>query len=193
MTITRITAQWSGFRGAPGYSNFYFDGEFVDSAGAEAAGVAIHAFFDDFRISLPVGLSIAIQPTADVIDEASGQILSVVDFTPPATVSGSGTGGYSSATGAVVNWNTNDYVRGRRVRGRTFLVPLAGGAFDTNGDLSTGVLTAIRDSADGLITAALTQPMCVWSRPQNGAGGSSHVVSSATVPDLGAVLRSRRD
>lgn len=193
MAITRITAQWSGFRGAPGYSNFFFDGAFTDESGAEAAASAVSAFFTACRLQFPDSVNVNVQPTADVIDETSGQITSVMDIATPGTVTGSGGANYSAATGAVVNWNTSDYVNGRRVRGRTFLVPLDSGAFDSQGDLSSDALSQIRLGAENLVTAALEHPLCVWHRPSGGAGGSAHVVSSSTVPDLGAVLRSRRD
>lgn len=193
MAITRITAQWGGFRGAPGYSNFFFDGALSTEGGVEAAGVAVREFFQGVRDKLPDGSTVTIQPTADIIDEASGQITSVVDFAAPSVVLGNGGGPYSAASGAVVNWNTQDYVNGRRVRGRTFLVPLAGSAYDAQGDLAGLTLTPLRAAADALVTATLDAPLCVWHRPVGGSGGSAHVVSSATVPDLGAVLRSRRD
>lgn len=193
MAITRITAQWTGFRGAPGYSNFFFDGALSTEGGVAAAAVAVRGFFQAIREQLPSGSRIDVQATADIIDEASGQITSVVDFAQPAQVLGSSTGSYSAATGAVVNWNTQDYVNGRRVRGRTFIVPLASGSFDSSGDIAGATLTTLRTAADALVTATLDAPLCVWHRPVGGAGGSSHVVSSATVPDLGAVLRSRRD
>lgn len=193
MAITRITAQWSGFRGAPGYSNFFFDDDLGTAPAVEAAATAVRQFFSLIGGSLVDGTVISIQPTADVLDEASGQITSVIDFAAPGPALGNASGGYSAATGAVVNWNTNDYVNGRRVRGRTFIVPLAGAAFDAQGDLSGSVLGEIRSAAEGLVSATLDAPMCVWHRPVGGAGGSAHVVSSATVPDLGAVLRSRRD
>lgn len=193
MAITRITARWANFRGAPGYSNFFFDGAFTDEDGAAAAAFAVSAFFRGVADALPTGLTIQVQGTADVIDEASGQITSVMDFASPTQVVGTGGATYSAATGAVVNWNSQDYVNGRRVRGRTFLVPLDSAAFDDNGDISSTVLGDLRAEADELVTATLEHPMCVWHRPVNGSGGSSHVVSTATVPDLGAVLRSRRD
>ena len=193
MTITRLTAQWSGFRGAPGYSNFFFDDALSAEGGLDAAGLAIRNFFFAFRAQLPESCNIAVQGTADYIDEASGQITGTEDFSAPGTVSGNRGGGYSAATGAVVNWNTQDYVNGRRIRGRTFLVPLASAAFDAQGDIAALALTEIRDAANALVATTLDAPLCVWHRPVGGAGGSSHVVTSATVPDLGAVLRSRRD
>lgn len=193
MAITRITAQWNGFRGAPGYSNFFFDDALAGAPAVEAAAVAVATFFEDISSRIPTGTSITIQPTADVLDEASGQITSVIDFSAPPSISGGNSGGYSAATGAVVNWNTSDYVNGRRVRGRTFIVPLGSSVFDGAGDLTSVSLSQIRTAAETLIGTTLDAPMCVWHRPVNGSGGSAHVISSATVPDLGAVLRSRRD
>lgn len=193
MAITRITAQWVGFRGAPGYSNFFFDGVFTDESGVEAAALAVREFFQSARSHMPSGCNVTVQSAADILDEVSGQITSVVDFAAPPVVTGLGDGVYSAATGAVVNWNTQDYVNGRRVRGRTFLVPLSSEAFDSNGDIAAATLIALREGANDLVTATLEAPLCVWHRPVNGAGGSSHVVTSSTVPDLGAVLRSRRD
>jgi hypothetical protein len=193
MAITRLTAQWGGFRGAPGYSNFFFDGALSTEGAVEAAAVAVRGFFQAINGELPTGSTISIVATADILDEASGQITSVIDFAAPSTVTGSGGGPYSAASGAVVNWNTQDYVNGRRVRGRTFLVPLAGAAYDSQGDLASDTLTVLRLAADNLVGATLDAPLAVWHRPVGGAGGSSHVINSASVPDLGAVLRSRRD
>lgn len=193
MAITRITAQWVGFRGAPGYSNFFFDDALLDEGSVTAAALAVRDFFQAARSHIPNGTNINVQATADILDETSGQITSVVDFAQPAVVTGLADAQYSAASGAVVNWNTQDYINGRRVRGRTFLVPLSTEAYDTNGDLTGETLTAIRDGANALVTAVLNAPLCVWHRPVNGAGGSAHVVSSATVPDMAAILRSRRD
>lgn len=193
MAITRITAVWQGFRGAPGYSNFFFGGAFEDETSVAAAAGAVRSFFFAVRPHLPVDVSVAIQPVADIIDEANGNITSQLDFDSPDTVTGGGTGGYSAATGAVVNWNTAAYKNGRRIRGRTFLVPLAAASFDSQGDLDNATLGDLRSATDYLTSGASPLPFVVWSRPTGGAGGSAEPVVSATVPDLGAVLRSRRD
>lgn len=193
MPILRITAQWSGFRGAPGYSNFFFQGQSADEEDALAHAQAVQAFFTSASRWMPSGLSISIQPIASNVDETNGQTVGEVDFEPPASVSGGSEATYSAASGAVVNWNTTAYRNGRRVRGRTFLVPLASDAYDAQGDLNAAVINDIRDGAQALIANPGPVPMVVWSRPVNGAGGQIAPVTSASVPDLGAVLRSRRD
>lgn len=193
MAITRISAVWSGFRGAPGYSNFHFAGDGADLLALDSAAEAVRNFFENFRIRLPSSVSIQIQPTAEVIDEASGQILGSYDITELDPVTGGTSSMYSAATGAVVNWNTQAYRNGRRIRGRTFLVPLTSNSFDSQGDLASETLTSLRNGADYLASGTSVLPFVVWARPINGSGGTAEPVTSYNIPDLGAVLRSRRD
>lgn len=193
MAITRITATWGGFRGAPGYSNFYFGGAAADDTDAESLAEAVRSFFNAFRVDLPSSVTISIQPSAEIIDETNGQITGQVDFTPPETITGGTNATYSAASGAVVNWNTAGYRNGRRIRGRTFVVPLSNAAYDTAGDISTASLGLLRNGAAFLTSGVSVLPFVVWARPNDGANGTAEPVVSATVPDLGAVLRSRRD
>lgn len=193
MAITRITAVWSGFRGAPGYSNFFFGGEATTPEEAEDAAEAVSGMFTTFRPFLPSSVDITIQPTAEIIDETTGNITGQVDITPPEEVGGSSVGTYSAASGAVINWNTSAYLNGRRVRGRTFIVPLTTDSYDTNGDLTVPALNVLRNGAARLAGGASPLPFVVWSRPRAGGGGTANPVTSATVPDTPAVLRSRRD
>lgn len=193
MTITRITARWSGFRGAPGYSNFFFEGENAVDIEVKPLGEAVATFFRSVSDNLPAGVTITIDGNADNIDEATGNIVGQVDFEEPLAVTGGVQGNYSAASGAVVNWLTGSFVNGRQVRGRTFIVPLTTNSYDAQGDITSGVLDRIRAGAQGLVDANIPSPLVVWSRPRGGAGGTSHVVTGSRVPDLGAVLRSRRD
>lgn len=193
MAITRLTAAWTGFRGAPGYSNFYFAGDSADELLLEQSAETVRSFFQAFRDYLPSGINIQVRGNAEVIDEANGQITSQLDFEQPAPVIGATTGTYSAASGAVVNWNTNAYRNGRRIRGRTFLVPLSTNAYDSAGDLNGAALGDIRDGATYLSSGAAPLPFVVWARPINGSGGTAEPVVSHTVPDMGAILRSRRD
>lgn len=193
MAINRVVARWQGFPGGPGYSNFFFT-ELPSSEGVLAARQAVGDFFDGFSSLLPSGVEIVVENEVAVIDELTGQTL---DYAPTTavvdSVVGSASGGYAGASGAVVNWNTAGVRGGRRVRGRTFLVPLAQLAFDSSGTLSTSGLNLIRSAAADLVGTGFDSGLGVWARPTNGAGGEFHEVIGATVPDLAAVLRSRRD
>lgn len=193
MPVSRVTARWSGFRGAPGYSNFFFAGTSLLPEDAQLAAEAVRTFFSTMNTRFPNGLTIEVQPTVDVIDEASGQITSQIDIEEVLPVTGGSTQSYSASSGAVVNWLTNDYRGGRRIRGKTFLVPLSTSTYDSNGDLSNDALTDIRAAATGLASGQGPTELVVWSRPINGAGGQTASVTASNVPDMPAVLRSRRD
>jgi len=64
-------------------------------------------------------------------------------------------------------------------------------AFEANGTIAAAALTTIQTAAAGLVTSAAGS-LRVWSRPTDFRLGSNHQVVSSRVPDLAAVLRSRR-
>jgi len=203
MQILRATAQWSGFPGAPGYSNFHFtvDGGFFDGGllGDEAEAAATAAFervaaaFNNWRDVCPGIVSFSLAPEAIILDSDTGETLGAVPRGAVAINQPTGTGAYSGPSGAVINWNTADYRAGRRIRGRTFVVPLANTAYDANGTLTTAALGALRTGANKLVGDAGGPEFGVWSRPRGGSGGVFATVVGASVPDKAAVLRSRRD
>lgn len=203
MDILRVTLRWNGFAGAPGYSNFHFaadpgfwDGGFLgDDAKAAANSAVARVAEGTLQIgpSVPASVSFSVEPEVLVIDSDTGEIQGQIQRDPVSLGGPSGSGGYSAASGAVINWNTSDYRAGRRIRGRTFMVPLSSASYDAEGTLSTAALEDMRGFADALIGDGGQPELGVWSRPRNGAGGVFATVVSASVPDKVAVLRSRRD
>lgn len=193
MAIARITAVWSGFTGAPGYTNFFFDafgsGDLVD---AETARV--RAFFNALTLNLPADVDINVQGEAAILDEVTGELIGYANATTqPAVVAGVATGGYSAPSGATIGWQTEAVAKGRRLRGRTFIVPLSNGSYEANGTLTPGTIQALNAAANALIGDGSGPQLVIWSRPVAGAGGSIGAVTGHRVPDLAAVLRSRRD
>lgn len=203
MDMLRITALWSGFNGAPGYSNFFFntDGGFWDGgiigddlqATADGASERVSAAFNAMREYLPSGVEVRVHPEAEVIDSNTGEARGIIEVPEGYALGNGGSGGWSAASGAVVNWRTNDYRAGRRIRGRTFLVPLAGKAYEADGTLAGLARTAIQEFGTTMIGGTGTADFGVWSRPRGGSGGVWATVVASTVPDMAAVLRSRRD
>lgn len=195
--MLRVTAEWSGFRGAPGYSNFYFDGPGPETpAIAQANAESVRAFFEAVRGSFPLALRIQIQPLVARINPATGELEDEIPLTTPlVVVSGSGNIVGSVVSGVCVNWRTSTIVDGRRVRGRTFLIPLQGGAYESDGTPSAGALAEFRAAATALATVNVGSPseLVIWKRPINREGGSTATVTSAQVSDKPAILRSRRD
>lgn len=193
MAIHQVTAVWTGFQGAPGYTNFHFMAGGGLISDAQQSADRVLAAIDNLPSLLPADVTIRIQPEVREIDEATGEVTNFHNITPGGLAQGTGTGGYSAASGAVVNWRTNDLRFGRRIRGRTFIVPLAGNSYDPDGTLQTAVITNLQAFADDLTGFDLDSEFVVWSRPRDGAGGVAASVTNYNVPDMAAVLRSRRD
>lgn len=198
-TMLKVKAKWTGFTGAPGYSNFFFrDFSSTEPTDTEAdlAADRIEAFFSAVKEFFPPTLQIAVQSDADVIEETTGELVTSLNAGTRVPVTGTGAAvGYSAASGIVVTWRTAGVRNGRRVRGRTFLVPCVPVAYAADGTLATGTITTVSTAATALRNAAGTPDLGVWARP-TGPGatdGSWHAVNAHTVPDLAAVLRSRRD
>lgn len=169
----------------PGVSTFYFD-----SAGAGFTA-ALNAFFADMPGRFPLGLSLFIPNTGDLVDSATGAITGTWTDGTVHTVNGSGGTAYMKGVGARIVWGTAGRTNGRPVHGTTFLVPLTSSQFTTSGVMDSAAATAIKSAGETLITAA-TSGMRVWTRPRAGVGGVAHSITSVRVPLEPSWLRSRK-
>ena len=186
MSHTTITAVWQGATGLPGYTKLRFDGE-LDALAAAACAARMRAMFAAMQAWIPAAVNISWDGLAQVYG-SNGQLTGEVPYSPPANVAGVGLGGFSAASGVCVNWLTGLFVNGKRIRGRTFLVPLVE-CFEGNGTLSSGAVSGISQAAADL--AGGTPGLVVASR--SGGGFITAPVAGVSVPDRAAVLRSRRD
>lgn len=198
--ILRVKARWGGFTGAPGYSVFHFrdfEGNGDQNGFAQGAADRTRSFFDGFRVWLAPNVTIQVLGEVEVVEETNGQIVDVVGVTQPAVVTSGASviDRYAAAVGAVVTWRTSVVRNGRRVKGRTFIVPLKGDAYGSDGTLHTDFLGAINPAAAALHADAGSPDLGVYARPTApGANdGAWYQVSSHSIPDISAVLRSRRD
>lgn len=201
--LLRVRARWTGFSGAPGYTVLHFrdfastndNPDAVTQAGATGAVTRTRAFFDAIKALLPTQVLINVEPEVDVIESTDGKLQRSYTTGTTAAVAGTATSAFSAASGAVVNWRTDGVRNGRRVRGRTFLVPIAMTAFATTGQLSTASQTTLQSAATALADNAQTPDLHVFGRPTaaGATDGVAHPVSNAGVPLMGAILTSRRD
>lgn len=207
--IGRMRLNWTGFTGAPGYSNFYFrdfsEGD-LTQAMVNGFGSRLESLISTIQTRLPSTVTIQIDPTIDVVDVPTGNLTRSLSYTPLAARVGQATGNYSAATGGVINWNTAGVHNGRRVRGRTFLVPYGGSALGPNGTLDDTLRTSLIGAINTFIGVDATKPgvLGVYARPvkagtnpdgtpRAASEGAWYSVTSFTHPDKVAVLRSRRD
>ena len=200
--ILKVSTRWSGFPGAPGYTNLYFrdfgtggaNGADPDATQALSAVNRVAAFFDGNKLIFPASLRINVEANVDVHESTTGELVNAISVAAPATISGAGTGGHSGASGAVINWKTAGIRNGRRIRGRSFIVPLAGVCYEPDGTLTSGTVNGLTTTANALAASTNNPDLGVWARPTapGATDGQWSAVTSASVPDLAAVLRSRR-
>lgn len=195
MTIARIKTVWSGGPSAPGLTifNVRHDG----TADIEAAQNAVYEYFYSFSDWIPDGYSLQVQQECELVNEASGALTGTdTAATKQNAIPGTLTGAWAAGVGSRIDWHTPVIRAGRRLRGRTFLVPLSTANFDTNGMVGGTVIGSLTTKSNTLLTnlAAAGAPMVVWARPsEKSPVGAAADVNTFTVPTKAAVLRGRRD
>lgn len=201
-TVGLVEARWENFIGAPGFSRFTFEAP-SSVADATTATNKVRSFFQALVTLIPNGVTVQVQQAVPLYDEQTGVLFGELSATTvPPIVTGTALGGapVAGGAGAMIGWKTESIWQGRRVQGRTFLVPLAG-VSEANGTLAAAAITTITTAGDGLI-APSTPAFGVWAKQHVRQGtppkpvqtnGSFFLATSVSVPDRTGILRSRRD
>lgn len=186
MSHTVVLAVWSGAAGLPGYSRFKFAGD-LTAAEAGACLARVKGLFQTIVALIPAAVTISFQPTAQVYSEL-GVLEKEFGIPTASPVTGGAAGTFAAPAGACINWKTDLVHDGRKIKGRTFIVPLASSAFQADGTLLDTARTNLNDAASGLISG---NPKPVIAAHTDGSGYAA-VISTAAISDRVAVLRSRR-
>lgn len=201
-----------GWPGAPGLNTFYFAPHGLVSSteavldDAQLAHDRVHAAFVAGQDIYPSPWIATVSPTVDVLEPSNGELVNSFSVDPSAAV-GSTNGADFGPTPAMIllQLRTATFVDGSRIAGRAFLGPCVPTA-DPNGSPAASILEKAVDFSDALQDAGVTEEpvLVVWRRPRladaehlpepvTARDGSIAKVTSITVPDKYAVLRSRRD
>lgn len=195
--LQRIRVVSAGYPGGPGVTTFYC----VDATTFMAPLRAHIAFMSNHY---PPNVTYTFPLSGDTIDSFTGEIQDQWLAASVLPVTGTGVANYAAPVGYSVRWATSVFLSGRKLRGRSFYVPATNDIFDVDGSIKPGPLATIQESANALI-ASTGGNFSIWQRPRlaraadgsrkavTARSGGNGVVSSATVPDKAAVLRSRRD
>jgi len=186
MTIEQCVVRWDGFPGAPGYSVFYA----LPGAGFVAG---IKNFFDSLKTAIPNNVNITVPNGGNSYNQSNGDLTGVWTGTGGGVVDCTGTSVYAAPVGASVRWETGTFIAGKRVRGRTYLVPMHSAIFDMDGSLLPAFMAILYTSCTALITAGGGN-FVVWHRPTapGATDGVAATVTDAFIGDRAAVLTSRR-
>lgn len=191
MTYSVITWISTGYSGSPGYTKFKFNGILDAGTAATAATNSRSVLSAIAAAGIPSICSYACQANFQVYTDA-GVLSNEGAFTPPSGVTGAQSGSYVGGAGAVIYWLTGQINGGHKVKGRTFIVPLAAAAYQNDGTLASAIVTSLQTAASTFATST-PQPV-VNSRKLGQADriDATFNISGAQVKDRSAFLRSRR-
>ena len=204
MTVLyHATVNWSGFPGAPGYTNLYAETTDPLLAGAETWTQNIDDLIASWANTLPAGVTVQVSPTVETVNDEDGSLEDILTVAGLLPAHGGALGGnYAGPAGWCIDWLTSGVVFAKRRQGRSFVVPASTEIFQNDGTIVTATLTAQRTAAAAYVAAVGPRPV-VWVRPKYVKpattpptlvhAGSHAIITASRVPDMAAVLRSRRD
>lgn len=192
-TLNRLVIGWSGPSVVgSAVTVMHFDGS--DNAAPPVA--AVKAAFTAGAALFPSSVTLTFPGSGDQIEDTTGDLTGIWSSTGGGTLVGGTAGSAAAGVGACIGWTTGGIVTGlhgpRKLRGRTFLVPLAVGCYDSDGTFTASSLSTLQTLANALQASG---PLAVWHRPTSptASDGNSYGVIAAKVRDKVAFLSSRRD
>jgi hypothetical protein len=151
----------------------------------------LNNFYTAFVNYCPLGVTWTVPGSGEVLDIGTGKPKGAWSQGGNGTKVSNGSANYAAGVGARVQWVTAGWNNGRRVKGSTYIVPLAFDEYDVDGTIKPAVVTAAGTAATALITAA-GGGLMVWSRGPGAGSGSISPVVTGNMPDKVSWLRSRR-
>lgn len=181
--LKRIHVVYDGLPGLPGTSTIY--GHENGTSAAEQVD-AVLAFFTSMQSSMVTGMTTTVESIVDIVDSTTGLVTGQDDTGAGGTATGTGgTDPLPFASALLVQLRTGTYFGGRELRGRFFVAGMLEGNSNAGVPSSTslgiwqGYLDTLLD--DGQL-AVFSPTKLEWAS-----------ISSATLWNKWAVLRSRRD
>jgi hypothetical protein len=195
MQLHRLVVSWSG----PAVKGLAVNVLHFDGTNQTAPPVpAVLAAYSNALGAYGNGTTVTVPGTGDSIDDTTGQLTGVWSTTGGGSVTQPSTQWASAAgVGACISWSTSLIVpaaaghRARRLRGRTFMVPLSLSMYEADGTIISGGLTILNTWAAAMRASG---PLAVWHRPTSvtATDGTSAPVVGHKLSDRVAFLSSRR-
>jgi hypothetical protein len=198
VTFIRVKINWTGFVGSPGYTNLNFE-HIVDGAWTQpevdAAVAKAQTWLTAQRAYFPPAVTTGIDPAVSEHNEQTGEVESFWQVTPNTAVAGtSASTNFTSGAGYCITWSTAGVRNGRRVRGRTFVVPVSSSSFEADGSLANANRTAWLAQATTLAGDSDNVRLGIFAHTPGALipDGGIYDVIGASIRDRPAFLTSRR-
>jgi hypothetical protein len=197
--LARMRISLTNWAGGPGVTTWYFS-EGSTGGGAWSQAVVddlyneVNSTYEGFAVALQEGVQAVAEPELAIIDSATGKLVDArTPSDPPDTIQAASQGGNQSrGVQMLIRFSTDDFVGGRRLKGRSYIGPLNDTAMGLNGQIATFLVAELPARFTALISG-LGPRLAVYHRPSaDGASdGSWGDVTSVKVRPLPSYLRSR--
>jgi len=199
MGLLRAKIAWTIPGAGTSHSVFHFTTSSESTptqADADDVATKLGTFKTSLRNHIPGTVSLQRLSDVEEINENTGKLIGVWGTSSDTAATGAlpSTEKWAAPVGAVISWSTAGIRNNRRVRGRTFLVPLGSSVFDTDGTIASTPYNGINALAAALRGGASSTQFAIYARPTapEATDGEAWPVLAHRVPDMAAVLTSRR-
>lgn len=183
--MREILTLWSGPGRAGKTTVMYFD---EDEAAIDQVE-ALEDFWNAVATEISSAASCVVQPFGRMLNESTGTLTGTWAAGTGTVITGDvAAGPVADSTQGLVQWQTDQVIDGRLLRGRTFIPSIALDNIDA-GNLTASARTAILNAAEALIVDVA---LGIWHRPKTVNDGALVSVTTASVWQEFAVLRRRR-
>lgn len=196
MSIYRVRTIFQGWIGGPGLmTNYFLGGTTPTTAEAQLAGDRVYNSLFAARGLFLDATNWKNDLVVDCFNEANGDLTTSRNITAVSMNGAGNTNLLPPSNQICVSFKTAGIRNNRRVRGRTFLGPLALSTSEGNGTPTADAMLAANTYATSIDDEGLTGLQhVIWARPPEGlSNGAVYPVTEYTIRDKFAVLRSRRD
>lgn len=202
--LLRYTVTGDGWPGAPSINQYYFGctGDVLDLEIADSGWDRVRAAWEQLKTLCPNYVVHDLSRDMEVLDFETGQLQDVlVHVGGDQLIEGVGTGlSLPPASAMCLNLNMDQFIAGRKVRGRSFISPISQGSSDADGTPTAAAIAIVAAVSDLLKEdIGFIEQYAVWSRPREASEGvearvgNISNVQTITMPNQFATLRSRRD
>lgn len=182
------TVRWSGARVGLGASVFHYRPA-GGPTGATSIQTATRVFFEAIKGYIPSGITITYDREVRQLDNA-GNLEEVFPLGQVNTTGGSGGTVFVNGAGAMIRWSTGAVSGGRRLQGRTFLVPFSTAGI-SGGEVTTAAQGVVNAAAATYISSLTSAgpSLVVWSR----TNGTTADALTGALLSRPSSLRTRND
>lgn len=188
--LMRYRFVWTGGAVGTGYTTLFGMGTAAQAFADGAYALMSSCIGSGAGSNTGGGITVTPDGFVDILDVPTGELTESQGVTASSALVSASTARYAGPAGLCITWTTSGVVNGKRVRGRTFIVPTIEARYDTNGTVLDSYRTTCLTAA-GAYRVGSWAP-AIYHRPKDKVGGAAYAIAGHGIRDRISILTSRR-